>query len=141
MNLNSAIKVLRQHQLKATSVRIGLLQLLAKKSTGISFAMIKQEFDIKLNSVTLYRVLKNFEAIRLIHKVLDSGGTANYMLSLDDASKSKHQQHMHFNCTQCNNIFCLNELSVPHFYLPEDFQTEFVGVTLIGICPGCNIMV
>lgn len=92
-----------------------------------------------IDRVTLYRILNAFEEKGIIHKVFDLDGTANYAVCHSDCEANHHHdEHVHFNCTVCKNVYCLNELSLPGITIPAGFKLESFTLYATGLCPKCN---
>lgn len=92
-----------------------------------------------IDRVTLYRILNVFEEKGIIHKVFDLNGTANYAVCISDCQENHHHdEHLHFNCTECKNVYCLNELNLPRLTLPAGFEAQAFTLYASGLCPKCS---
>ncbi|GAA3960268.1 hypothetical protein GCM10022210_04920 [Mucilaginibacter dorajii] len=92
-----------------------------------------------IDRVTLYRILSAFEEKGIIHKVFDLNGTANYALCTSNCDEGHHHdEHLHFNCTQCKNVYCLNDLQLPAINLPVGFVPQAFTLYATGLCPKCS---
>ena len=130
--------LLDQHHLKKTSPRLKVLAMMAEKSTATSQPDLENLMQ-DVDRVTLYRILNVFEEKGIIHKVFDLNGTANYAICTSNCQEHLHRdEHLHFNCTICNNVYCLNDLSLPAFNLPQGFKAEVFTIYASGICPKCT---
>jgi len=131
-------EMLRQYKLKITQPRLSVLQLISEKTTAISQPELEKHIGKKIDRVTLYRILASFEEKGIVHKVFDLNGTATYALCSNDCSADHHHdQHVHFICSLCNSVYCLDEISIPKIPLPQKFQLHSVAVNAVGICENC----
>lgn len=131
-------ELLAKHQLKKTSPRLRVLSLMASKTTATSQPDLEQVIH-DVDRVTLYRILNTFEEKGIIHKVFDLNGTANYALcSTDCEEHHHHDEHVHFNCLACKNVYCLDQQELPQLNMPAGFKAEGVTIYATGICPKCN---
>ncbi|WP_374950225.1 Fur family transcriptional regulator [Mucilaginibacter sp.] len=130
--------LLDKHQLKKTAARLRVLSMMYSKNTATSqpdLESVMQDID----RVTLYRILSVFEEKGIIHKVFDLNGTANYAVCHSDCEANHHHdEHVHFNCTACYNVYCLNELTLPDLKLPAGFRAEGFTLYASGLCPTCS---
>ncbi|MDB4925032.1 Fur family transcriptional regulator [Mucilaginibacter sp.] len=139
MNNNQQFEyLLKRHQLKRTEPRLRVLSLLSAKSVATSQPDLESVIG-DVDRVTLYRILSAFEEKGIIHKVFDLNGTANYALcSSDCAEHDHHDEHLHFNCTSCKKVYCLDDLDVQPVKLPAGFKVETFSLSATGLCPKCN---
>jgi Fur family ferric uptake transcriptional regulator len=130
--------MLDKHQLKKTAPRLRVLSMMYSKSTATSQPDLENVMH-DIDRVTLYRILNVFEEKGIIHKVFDLNGTANYAVCHSDCeAHHHHDEHVHFNCTVCKNVYCLNELSLPSITLPAGFKPESFTLYASGLCPKCD---
>ena len=126
------------HHLKKTGPRLKVLAMMSAKNTATSQPDLEDLME-DVDRVTLYRILNIFEEKGIIHKVFDLNGTANYAICNSNCEEHlHHDEHLHFNCTNCNKVYCLNDLSLPEFNLPSGFQAEGFTIYASGTCPQCN---
>ena len=117
-----AEQILAKHRLKKTGARLRVLSVLASKSYATSQPDLEEIID-NVDRATLYRMLNVFEAKGIIHKVFDLNGTANYALCNSGCEENHHHdEHLHFKCVVCNNIYCLNDLDLPAMNIPLRIQ-------------------
>jgi Fur family ferric uptake transcriptional regulator len=131
--------LLEKNDLKKTKPRLSVLKVLSSRETATSQPDLEEILGKEVDRVTLYRVLKTFEEKGIIHKILDLNGTANYATCDESCSEHEHDdKHVHFNCTACLNVYCLDELHVPKLSMPKGFSTANVTLIVYGICEKCN---
>jgi Fur family ferric uptake transcriptional regulator len=130
--------LLEKHHLKKTGPRLKVLSMLAAKNVATSQPDLEGVMA-DIDRVTLYRILNAFEEKGIIHKVFDLNGTANYaMCSSNCGENHHHDEHLHFNCTNCKNVYCLDDLHLPHITLPAGFKTTGFTLYATGICSKCS---
>lgn len=130
--------LLRRNKLKVTQPRLSVLQIVAEKETAISQPELERLLGKSVDRVTLYRVLSVLEEKGILHKIFDLQGTATYALCSPACDEHEHHdQHVHFICSTCNSIFCLDEISLPKVQVPSGYQLHHVGVNAVGLCATC----
>lgn len=132
-------QLLKANQLKVTQPRLRVLQCISEKTTAISQPELEKILGSEIDRVTLYRILANLEEKGILHKVFDLNGTATYALcSTKCSADHHHDQHVHFICSVCNSVFCLNEISLPKIQLPSNFSLHSIAINAVGLCDSCN---
>jgi len=135
------VSLLRRHNLKVTQPRLSVLHLIAEKDTAISQPELEKLIGDLVDRVTLYRVLATFEEKGILHRIFDLHGTATYALCSTDCNEHHHHdEHVHFICSACNSIYCLDPIELPPIHLPEGYQLHAVGVNAVGLCANCRTM-
>jgi|SRR5690606_22214205 len=131
--------LLRRNKLKVTQPRLRVLQIIFEKEIAISQPELEKLLGDTVDRVTLYRVLATFEEKGILHKIFDLHGTATYALcSIDCDEHQHHDEHVHFICTVCNSIYCLEDFKMPRINLPEGYQLDSVNVNAVGLCAQCQ---
>jgi len=132
-------KLLRQHRLKITNPRLSVLSIISEKETATSQPELEKILGDTIDRVTLYRVLNVFEEKGILHKILDLHGTATYALCSEYCPEHVHQEeHVHFTCSECNSIYCLNDVQISEIAVPKGFQIKNVAINAVGICDKCK---
>jgi Fur family ferric uptake transcriptional regulator len=132
-------QLLRKHTLKVTQPRLHVLSMIAAKSTAISQPELEKQLGTMIDRVTLYRALSTFEEKGIVHKIFDLQGTATYALcSTGCTHQHHHDQHLHFLCDGCNQVFCLDELELPQPHLPSGYTLQSMHIHAVGKCPNCS---
>lgn len=133
------VRLLRQHKLKVTNPRLCVLGVIAAKNTAISQPDLEKLLGTDIDRVTLYRVLSTFEEKGILHKIFDLHGTATYALCSTECDENHHHdEHVHFICSACNSIYCLDDIKLPRINLPKGYQLNSVGVNAVGLCAECR---
>ncbi len=131
--------LLHKNQLKVTAPRLGVLHIIANRDSAVSQPALEKLMGDEVDRVTLYRTLKTFEEKGIVHKVIDMNGTANYAICSESCSEhAHHDEHFHFNCTNCQKVYCLNELHLPAVKIPAGFKAGSVSLSITGVCDQCN---
>lgn len=132
-------QVLKTNQLKVTQPRLRVLEIISTKTSAISQPELEKILGNEIDRVTLYRILASFEEKGILHKVFDLNGTATYAFcSTKCTSDHHHDQHVHFICSVCNSVFCLDEIALPKISLPNNFSLHSIAINAVGICNSCN---
>lgn len=138
-DLEEFAKLLEKNGLKKTNTRLKVLAILKSKREAISQPDLERILGKEVDRVTLYRTLSTFEEKAIIHKVMDLNGTANYAFCSSSCSNEQHQdEHVHFNCTICLNVYCLDELKIPKLSLPDGYPPQSINLIVYGTCINCN---
>ncbi len=131
-------QLLRRHKLKVTQPRLSVLEIIANNEAAISQPDLERVLGKSVDRVTLYRVLAVLEEKGILHKIFDLQGTATYALCSPACDEHEHHdQHVHFICSTCNSIFCLDEINLPKIQVPSGYQLQQVGINAVGICATC----
>lgn len=131
-------QLLRRHKLKVTQPRLRVLEIIARKEAAISQPELERVLGKTVDRVTLYRVLAVLEEKGILHKIFDLQGTATYALCSPACDEHEHHdRHVHFICSICNSIFCLDEINLPKIQVPTGYQLQHVGINAVGVCAAC----
>lgn len=135
------IKVLREHELKATSQRIALLKLLDATlehfdAEEIYFELKKRQKNV--SRATVYRSLETLVEQELVTKLDFGDGRMRYerRLSADD-------HHDHLICERCGKVIEFFNLEVEAQQLAicedHDFTPSTHTMHIFGICADCRV--
>lgn len=132
-------QTLLRHELRQTPVRRAVLQVLADSPFALSGHEIEQKIGAETDRITLYRTLKTFEENGLVHRVIDTSDVVRYAACSIECSAHEHfDNHVHFKCTACQHIYCLNQVAVPAVTLPAKFEAKTRDYLLAGVCRECQ---
>ncbi|MDB5130727.1 MAG: Fur family transcriptional regulator [Mucilaginibacter sp.] len=135
---NNFEELLERHHLKKTAPRLKVLSMLSAKNVATSQPDLERVMS-DIDRVTLYRILNTFEEKGIIHKVFDLNGTSNFAMCTSDCEENHHHdEHLHFNCTNCKNVYCLDDLHLPPIDLPAGFKPQSFTLYATGLCPKCS---
>ena len=118
-----------------TAAKSEILDLITKSEVALSHAEIQVLTNGICDRVTIYRVLERLINEDLIHKAVNLDGTVKYA-SCSHSHDNHSHNHVHFSCTSCNLVTCLDRVE-PKFTLPQNYQIKEVNFTLTGLCPNC----
>jgi Fur family ferric uptake transcriptional regulator len=130
-------ELLRERKLKATSTRLEVLSVISDYNKAIPFSEIQEALQ-GFDRVTLYRTLHALMENGIIHKALiDENETFFALCSMSCSSNHHDHKHIHFKCTNCHAVTCVQavhpiSLSIPGHSI-ENFEIEATGV-----CSSCN---
>jgi len=131
-------KLLTKNGLKRTGARMKVLDVLSSRDSATSQPYLEKVLGADADRVTLYRILQAFEEKGIIHKVLDNQGTANYAICSQNCTQhNHHDEHLHFNCSNCMKVYCLDTVRIPTLKTPAGFKIENVSLIATGICATC----
>jgi len=132
------VNILKTHDLKHTKQRVRVLEEIALEQSAVSQPELEKKLGKEIDRVTLYRILNAYEDKGILHRIMDMNGTANYAICSSSCTEHHHHdEHVHFNCTNCLKIYCL-QVSIPKFKMPEGFKANAISSTAYGICEKCN---
>ncbi|RSK48972.1 Fur family transcriptional regulator [Hymenobacter rigui] len=132
-------QTLTRHKLRHTPVRRAVLQALSASPFALSGHEVEQLLGGDVDRITLYRTLKTFEESGLIHRVIDTSDTVRYAACSMECNVHAHaDDHVHFKCTSCQHIYCLNQVAIPAVTLPAKFQAQTRDYLLAGVCQECQ---
>jgi Fur family ferric uptake transcriptional regulator len=132
-------ELLRQHQLRVTSLRLELLRHLRASDRALTHQELEARLTVDADRVSIFRSLNAFEEAGLVHRVLDSRGTSCFAPCADQCGLGHHNDaHAHFRCTECGHVFCLEAVELPKVKLPKGFALKQGHLDLEGTCKSCK---
>lgn len=134
--MSESKQILKKKNLRVTAMRQQILDLMLNAKAAVSQKSI--ESDLKeFDRITLYRTLKSFEEKGIIHKIEDGTGLHKFAMCADCDEHHHHDEHVHFNCNQCGDTFCLEEMEPPSFVNKTKHRIEQFNIVLKGTCEMC----
>lgn len=124
--------------IKPTANRILVMRELLKASRPISLADLKDLFEHTLDKASIFRVLELFSKKDIVHVIDDGSRSLKYELCNGNSHHSISDQHVHFFCEHCKEIFCFPDIHVPMIELPEGFLSHSINFVIKGTCPKCS---
>lgn len=131
--------LLLNKNVRETPFRIAVLEVFDKHPNAISLSKIEQELG-NHDRITLYRTLKTFLEKGVIHEIAFAGGEKRMALCAEDCEHDGHEhqhEHIHFQCKNCNEIFCVEIDSFPRIKLNK-FEIESIEISAKGFCEKCK---
>ena len=133
------LQQIREKGLKVTPARLNVIKVLSSSHTAYSHSELEALFG-SMDRVTLYRILKDFEDVGLVHKILDVQGVTRFALCKHSCPDTHHaDEHVHFNCSSCHKVFCLDKVHVPELKMPGGFKVMGLQTLIYGLCKHCNV--
>lgn len=137
MSSHSAEHLLTDFQLRHTSQRILILQEFLTKNYALSHGDLEQKFEGQIDRATIYRCLKQFVDSGILHRIPDDQFQTKYAVCATCEAKHHHHDHVHFNCTMCNETTCLDQAIIPSISLPGGFRAVEKILIVQGFCSKC----
>jgi Fur family transcriptional regulator, ferric uptake regulator len=132
-----ASEYIREKGLKATPVRLKVLEELGNTHQALSHTELEATFG-KVDRITLYRALKDFEESGVVHKIIGPDGVTRFASCSHDCPDITHtEDHVHFNCQRCQKMYCLEHTITPLIKLPKGFTATGINTVVNGICNNC----
>lgn len=136
MNNVAVDELLIRKGVRPTSNRVLVMRELVKASRPVSLADMEVALDT-LDKTSIFRVLELFAEKDIVHAIEDGSRSVKYELCHGDVHHSIADQHVHFFCERCREVFCFEDVNVPLIDVPEGFQANSVNYMLKGLCPKC----
>ena len=114
-------KLIQDKNIKLTSARVTLLELLQEADRPLCYEDIKG--DLSMDKATFYRNISKFEEEGILN-AFESNDKKRYF-------EIKHKSHAHFVCVVCNKVECLRDVDIK---LPDH---EVTTIIINGKCPSC----
>ena len=133
------LHILKLYGLKRTKVRRLVLETFLNVDHAMSQPVVEEALGFIENRVTVYRVLKDLETAGIIHRVVHLNGTVLFALCSDcTVHEHRHDQHVHFTCTNCDKIYCLERFHLPKIDAPQGFNIHTIYLNATGLCQNCS---
>ena len=136
MDSQRCIERLERKGVRATSIRILVLDALMKASGTMSLADLETDLET-VDKSSIFRTLEIFEKHHLVHSIDDGTGSVKFEFCEGKDDCTIADMHTHFYCEKCHRTFCLKDISAPLVDLPEGFSARSVNYIIKGICPDC----
>lgn len=130
------IDLLKEFRLSRTESRLSLLHTLYEAEIPMSEKEIEEQMPEKCNRTTIYRNLNSLSEKGIIQRIL-SDDAVKYKLNVNHLLNNE-QEHIHFQCRNCNRVICMEELKVQDYKLPEGYDKIENQFLIVGICKDCN---
>lgn len=130
--------LLNEKGVKPTSNRILVLKELIKTLHPLSLADLEALLDFSMDKASIFRVLELFSEKDIVHVIEDGSRSLKYELCQSDSNHSIYDQHVHFYCEKCKELYCFETVNVPLIKLPNEFRPHSVNYLIKGTCSKCN---
>lgn len=134
----NALHILLQAGLSKTPQRIAVINILADVSAPVTINSIRQalKLAIKVDRVTIYRILSLFKEHGIIREITSNGGVSYFELA-----SIGNPVHPHFICRKCEKLSCLDPLTfsqaIQWISPMKDYSIDHIEINISGICAGC----
>ena len=136
MTVTGIKKILKTRNLRATELRVALLEIISNLGRAVSHQEIQNSL-IKFDRITLYRTLNTFIERGILHKIILEDNKNFYALCNLECTTDKHQhQHIHFLCNQCKEVSCL-ESKEPIKLGISNHHVDEIAIMASGLCQDC----
>jgi Fur family transcriptional regulator, ferric uptake regulator len=140
MKMKEIKELLKLYGLKLTLTRLKVLEVFFANDRAVTTADLLRLTEDAFDRVTMYRTLKAFEDMGIIHRIVGANNSTNYALSGFGKTHPdlRRAQHLHFSCIQCQGVFCLDGQSIPVITLPDIYEVHSLNMMVVGICDKCR---
>ncbi len=129
----NAIEVLHKHNLKRTSCREGIIEIMLSAKQALSEHEIKDKLPGNYDRTTFYRSFKTLEDHRIVHKIVVDNHNVKYALDTSITEK-----HAHFFCCDCHAVRCIETTQLQPIKLPDGYSEFETEILVKGRCPDCS---
>lgn len=129
-------QILRKAGLKATGLRIEILQVLLEAPEPLAHRDVLNRVGPKsTDRVSVYRALQAFVDKGIAHRVVTADRVGRFALSAKDRD---HPLHPHFLCRSCGRVECLTRIRIPSV-IPGKIghRIEEQSWYMRGVCSAC----
>ena len=131
----NAIDILNSRNLKRTSCREGIIEVVMKSKHALSENEIRDRLVGNYDRTTFYRSFKTLEKHNIIHKIVINNQLIKY--AIGDTSITD-DDHAHFYCNDCQTVKCVDFSPVQKYQLPAEYVDAEVEVLIKGVCEVCK---
>ncbi len=127
--------ILHSHNLKRTSCREGILEVVMNADEALSENEIREKLAGNFDRSTFYRSFKTLEDSKIIHRIVVDNQLVKYAL---DNKITQKEEHAHFYCRECQTVKCIEGLHIKKYSLPDGSIVEEMEVLIKGTCANCK---
>ena len=129
------IDILNKHDMKRTSCREGIIEVVMTASQALSENEIRERLAGNYDRTTFYRSFKTLEEHNIIHKIVVNNQLVKYALNNSVTHKT---EHTHFFCNKCKAVKCMDDVPVQKYQLPDGYSDNKIEVLIKGTCANCK---
>jgi len=133
-----ATEILRLHNIKKTPGRLAIIRALQDSTLPLSENDIKLKMNEFYDRITFYRNIHTLTSLGIIHKIVVDNTLVKYALNCCDHEHHHENEHAHFYCEDCQEVICLDQVSIPVVNLPGGYKIKDKDFILKGKCGHCN---
>lgn len=137
MNSQDMISRLESKGIRPTANRILVMKTLMGEQNPQSLSNLERKM-ISMDKSSIFRTLTLFLEHDVVHAFEDGRGVLCYELCEEKGACDHHDGHIHFYCESCQRSFCMEDIHIPSFELPEGFYPHSISFVIKGECPDCR---
>lgn len=137
MNSQDMISRLESKGIRPTANRILVMKTLMGEQNPQSLSNLERKM-VSMDKSSIFRTLTLFLEHDVVHAFEDGRGVLCYELCEDKGACDHHDGHIHFYCESCQRSFCMEDIHIPSFELPEGFYPHSISFVIKGECPDCR---
>ena len=137
MNSQDMISRLESKGIRPTANRILVMKTLMGEQNPQSLSNLERKM-VSMDKSSIFRTLTLFLEHDVVHAFEDGRGVLCYELCEEKGACDHHDGHIHFYCESCQRSFCMEDIHIPSFELPEGFYPPSISFVIKGECPDCR---
>lgn len=137
MNSQDMISRLESKGIRPTANRILVMKTLMGEQNPQSLSNLERKM-VSMDKSSIFRTLTLFLEHDVVHAFEDGRGVLCYELCEEKGACDHHDGHIHFYCESCQRSFCMEDIHIPSFELPEGFFPHSISFVIKGECPDCR---
>ena len=137
MNAQDMISRLESKGIRPTANRILVMKTLMGEQNPQSLSNLERKM-VSMDKSSIFRTLTLFLEHDVVHAFEDGRGVLCYELCEEKGACDHHDGHIHFYCESCQRSFCMEDIHIPSFELPEGFYPHSISFVIKGECPDCR---
>ena len=137
MNSQDIISRLESKGIRPTANRILVMKTLMGEQNPQSLSNLERKM-VSMDKSSIFRTLTIFLEHDVVHAFEDGRGVLCYELCEEKGACDHHDGHIHFYCESCQRSFCMEDIHIPSFELPEGFYPHSISFVIKGECPDCR---
>lgn len=137
MNSQDMISRLESKGIRPTANRILVMKTLLGEQNPQSLSNLERKM-VSMDKSSIFRTLTLFLEHDVVHAFEDGRGVLCYELCEEKGACDHHDGHIHFYCESCQRSFCMEDIHIPSFELPEGFYPHSISFVIKGECPDCR---
>ena len=137
MNSQDMISRLESKGIRPTANRILVMTTLMGEQNPQSLSNLERKM-VSMDKSSIFRTFTLFLEHDVVHAFEDGRGVLCYELCEEKGACDHHDGHIHFYCKSCQRSFCMENIHIPSFELPEGFYPHSISFVIKGECPDCR---
>lgn len=137
MNSQDIISRLESKGIRPTANRILVMKTLMGEQNPQSLSNLERKM-VSMDKSSIFRTLTLFLEHDVVHAFENGRGVLCYELCEEKGACDHHDGHIHFYCESCQRSFCMEDIHIPSFELPEGFYPHSISFVIKGECPDCR---